>query len=109
MGFGYELSGAPLLTLVEPNTLTISKVYPMTWFRVKPDLATLARMRWVEGENIMGLARFFKISEGTIRGYLRKIKQDQALVGLGLENEELTVIYSAIRQEEHGQSNRINF
>lgn len=81
----------------------------MTWFKVRPDFATLARMRWVEGEKIMNLARFFKIPEGTLRGYLREIKQDQTLMSLGLENEELTAIYSSIRKENNGESNRINF
>lgn len=56
----------------------------------------------------MNLARFFKIPESTLRGYLCEIRKDKTLMGLGLEDEELNAIYSAIRQEEHGKSNRIN-
>ena len=79
----------------------------MTWFKVKPDFATLARMRWVEGEGIMALSRFFKIAEGTIRGYLREIKKDHSFMKIGLRDEELSVVFLAISKEEHGKSNRI--
>ncbi len=80
----------------------------MTWFKVKPDFATLARMHWVEGENLQNLARFFKLSEHTIRGYLREIRKDQTLVSLDLESNETAAIFTAIKREEHGQSHRIN-
>lgn len=102
-----EQIGAPLLQVEEPNRFIISRFYPVTWYKVKTDFAALARMRWVEGESTQNLARFFQIAEDTIKGYLRQIRQNKTLMGLGLEDGELKAIYQALKKEEHGKSNRI--
>ena len=69
-------SGGPLLSLVEPQRFIITRVYLTHYCKAKTDFALLANKRWLGGESIKSLAKFFGLKEQTIKGYLWKLKNE---------------------------------
>lgn len=107
-------SGAPLLQVVEPQSLTkkqykglfveckslnLQKKYNVRWFRAKTDLSLLAIERWVNETSIEKMEEIFGLSHITISQHLRNIKRDNKLTTLSLTESQRAKIQSNWKKE----------
>jgi hypothetical protein len=97
------LIGAPLLQLVELDKFVITRGYPIRYYKVKTDFALLAKKRWISGESITSLAKYFEVHEDTIKGYLRLLKDRKKLLSLGFSEGEIQILYEGINKERNNE------
>lgn len=77
---------------IECKPWILKRFYEVQWFRVKTDLAKLAKKHWIGGDSTIKLAKSLGLSKITIEQHLRKIRNQNGLATLNLSDYEKQLI-----------------